>query len=893
MNLERLIERCCKRHANPLKQAKTKRITYNDDKDYPYRFEVCVAKDIWVRLEELTEAGISYNPIRSADHEKGAQCPEKFTDSKLPLRTGKVGWDNRFEMRDWKISSWNNSYGLQIFTGKMSDWRTALDFEYKVIQEHPDAVLECIINLFELTDMPLLLLTKSGGLRYVCLTPEYVHPRADKDKKYIYRYVGKDDNGRHAIVEYLEIFGVMGQSRYDNRYEILTGDVLTPPVIDKDVLFEPIDALKAKIHEPAPVSDNFQSTKYSKTSGKLGSKHTANTSDADDRIEDIVIQYKAEEDEKKRTLLYDKVIHTLAELSHGARSLWIDNFAKLNHLHKTTKTDIKKLVSKEVTRIETERANAKKQSDYTEQERQRLQALENLSPDAILLTDEKGKPRQPRELHDEVFDRLLASEKDDPNIFFNDGYVYVPQGSSKIRVMNKDMISHELTRRFSWYECDNGNVIPAKQVPDDVIRQVSANPRKFTDIPRLHTIVSHPLVIARKSEPIIYTERGYVPELETFILQDIEGVGQLDSVENAKAVFLEPFKHFPFESETDLATAVGYALTLLVRHLIDGHTPFFHFGAFVQGTGKTLLCQQLHHIVEGKTPPQRNIKMPFDYVEIERVISSQILAGTSAFLFDNIRDASTVDSVQLAELATATRHSIKVLFEHNRDVESKCVWAFSGNSLIVSGDMARRTVHINLQSKMPHPERRKGLPKLDDVVKSERSQLLSALITPVYHWIKDGQPVETSGFGSFTEWEETINGILNYWDLSVKRESLPEDHRRTAFNTFIMWVWKEFKGNKWRAKDVIHLAFGSGNEYDQTYNTQPQEALLELAGARKQNTQTLGYLLRELHNKSFYIPSENSEADDILVRVKRIPDSSPMSYVIEEVSETDKDKLPF
>ena len=51
---------------------------------------------------------------------------------------------------------------------------------------------------------------------------------------------------------YLEIRGEKGYSRWDARYEILLGNLLEPPVIVKEALFAPINALRAQLHQPAP-----------------------------------------------------------------------------------------------------------------------------------------------------------------------------------------------------------------------------------------------------------------------------------------------------------------------------------------------------------------------------------------------------------------------------------------------------------------------------------------------------------------------------------------------------------------------------------------------------------------------------------------------------------------
>ena len=51
---------------------------------------------------------------------------------------------------------------------------------------------------------------------------------------------------------YLEIRGEKGYSRWDARYEILLGNLLEPPVIVKEALFAPINALRAALHQPVP-----------------------------------------------------------------------------------------------------------------------------------------------------------------------------------------------------------------------------------------------------------------------------------------------------------------------------------------------------------------------------------------------------------------------------------------------------------------------------------------------------------------------------------------------------------------------------------------------------------------------------------------------------------------
>ena len=106
--------------------------------------------------------------------------------------------------------------------------------------------LDTLARLCELTETPLLTITKSGGLRFECRTPGYIHPKTDQ------RYVATWKNHHDHQDLYLEIFGEKGLSRYDARYEIYTGSLLNIPVIDHHALFPILDELQEQIGTPRP-----------------------------------------------------------------------------------------------------------------------------------------------------------------------------------------------------------------------------------------------------------------------------------------------------------------------------------------------------------------------------------------------------------------------------------------------------------------------------------------------------------------------------------------------------------------------------------------------------------------------------------------------------------------
>ena len=124
--------------------------------------------------------------------------------------------------------------------------------------------------LVNAVENPLLTLSRSGGLRFSCRVPEYLHPNTEEERLYVYKHTPTLENQDYRDV-YLEILGENGYSRWDARYEILLGNLLDPPVISKEVLFAPLDALRAKLHEPIPQKTEQDET-FTDTPLSLGSR---------------------------------------------------------------------------------------------------------------------------------------------------------------------------------------------------------------------------------------------------------------------------------------------------------------------------------------------------------------------------------------------------------------------------------------------------------------------------------------------------------------------------------------------------------------------------------------------------------------------------------------------
>ena len=262
--LKDIISRCHQRHEEPLKQRRSTVVPLLY-KGLSHYFTVYCAHKYPIMLQDLEAADISFMPI--------GQFPG---NDRPPRSFGGKRFLERQQAKDWETLRWHKSRGIQIYTGIPSarddaPWHD-IDFKYEAICAAPDVALTCIQALVDAVANPLLTISKSGGLRFSCRIPGYLHPNTKQARLYVHKGTPTAEKP-HRHDTYLEILGEKGHGCWDARYEILLGDLLDPPVISKEVLFPSIEALRAALHKPIPQSlqdeKSIRDTPYSLGSGKL------------------------------------------------------------------------------------------------------------------------------------------------------------------------------------------------------------------------------------------------------------------------------------------------------------------------------------------------------------------------------------------------------------------------------------------------------------------------------------------------------------------------------------------------------------------------------------------------------------------------------------------------
>ena len=238
--LNNILQRCAEKRETGIRQRKTL-VTPSFDKKF-YHLTAYCAHAHPVLVDDLVQANIAVMPL--ARRPKGGRVRQGFEFEYLyEYKT----------VQEWGIFQWHASWGIRIYAGAPSArdgvfWHD-LEFTYEAISAAPEAVSECIEALISLATNPLLTMTPDGGLRFTCRIPDYLQPKSEQI--HIYEHTPTPDDTDHRDI-YLAIAGENVYTPWYASHEILLGNLLEPPTIEKDILFGPLDKLKAALHQPAP-----------------------------------------------------------------------------------------------------------------------------------------------------------------------------------------------------------------------------------------------------------------------------------------------------------------------------------------------------------------------------------------------------------------------------------------------------------------------------------------------------------------------------------------------------------------------------------------------------------------------------------------------------------------
>lgn len=237
-----------------------------------------------------------------------------------------------------------------------------------------------------------------------------------------------------------------------------------------------------------------------------------------------------------------------------------------------------------------------------------------------------------------------------------------------------------------------------------------------------------------------------------------------------------PFSEVPWRSAMYESSFYAFILTLLTRPIIPA-VPAFIFSAPKPGNGKTLLADCASVIVHGTMPAKRSY-MP-DQEEQRKVLQALMLSGDPMILFDNVKQGTAIGGDVLSMYITSEYVGDRTLghSEARRISNSSCM-AFTGNNIGASADIVRRTLAVEIDAGVEHPERRSfKIPNLPGYLRANRAEMLHNLLTILRAFIVAGAPIPEHGVvGSFEHWDRIVSGPLMWLGLPDPMDTQAELH---------------------------------------------------------------------------------------------------------------------
>jgi hypothetical protein len=234
----------------------------------------------------------------------------------------------------------------------------------------------------------------------------------------------------------------------------------------------------------------------------------------------------------------------------------------------------------------------------------------------------------------------------------------------------------------------------------------------------------------------------------------------IDDASAAVDTLLEVVCDFPFEAPEHRAAWLAGLLTPLARFAFEGPAPLFLVDANIRAAGKGPLAQTIARIVLGRDVPVSSYAHEDE--EMRKRVTRIAIAGDRLVLLDNLE--GLFGNATLSRALTACSWKDRLLgCNQEIDLPLLSAWYATGNNVSITGDVARRTMHVRLDVLDERPEGRMGFrhPNLLAWIGQERPRLLAAALTILAAFCGAGRPSQDlTPYGSFEGWSDLVRQAL-------------------------------------------------------------------------------------------------------------------------------------
>jgi putative DNA primase/helicase len=226
------------------------------------------------------------------------------------------------------------------------------------------------------------------------------------------------------------------------------------------------------------------------------------------------------------------------------------------------------------------------------------------------------------------------------------------------------------------------------------------------------------------------------------------------------------------------------------------------------GTGKGLIVRTLVRLAFDTLPVIATWGGSSE--EFEKRLGALLLQAPGALSIDNANGMQVKGDLLEAILTEGSANIRPLGVSETVRVYNRSFITLTGNNPIITGDMARRTLPIDILPRSADPERDRYSFNPAEYVQRRRSVFLRAAFIAMRAFRLAGMPRHgLPAVGSFDDWSRKVRDLvfwLTSYDVSEGfRRNKAEDPRRQADASLLSALYQHFGTTPFKAADVIEV----------------------------------------------------------------------------------------
>jgi hypothetical protein len=330
-----------------------------------------------------------------------------------------------------------------------------------------------------------------------------------------------------------------------------------------------------------------------------------------------------------------------------------------------------------------------------------------------------------------------------------------------------------------------------------------------------------------------------------------------DDARKAAEVLWHPFSQYNFDDPVaGRALLLAAEFTAIERAFLPV-APMFVVRGTMSGTGKGLIVRTLVRLAFDTKPAMATWGGTSE--EFEKRLGALLLQAPGALSIDNA-NGMQIRGDLLESIITEGCADIRPLGRSEIvKVRNRSFITLTGNNPIITGDMARRALAIDILPRSADPERDRYTFDPAKLMQRRRIDFLRAAFLAMRAFRLAGMPRQRlPAVGSFDEWSRKVRDLV-YWltDYDVSeafQRNKAEDPRRQGDAALLAALYQHFGTNPFKAADVdaVHKRMA---DHRRSPHTSPaptpteqavNEGLEDVLTSRDINAKVFGYWARRV-----------------------------------------------